>query len=376
MKKLFIFSFIMAVTMGMVYSQSITVNQPSGGTWYKGTTHNITWTATGCSSTIYKINIFRGSIDPANFVEQLSKTGTPTKSWTIPMSYTNGTYYIRIKTDPAQTGCQGDSAAFQITDEPAPATNSITVNTPNSSTRWCPDGTPRNITWTKTGALGGTVKINIYKNTIAPANFVVQLTGPNSGSKSWSIPATYDEGTYILRIKDEPYTTQGDSSTFKLECEGGEDEDGPGLDPGMIEKLKDLMRRLERIPWWRNPKGPWPGPGPSPCLSCPVFDLGNLKDLLSKLGLKEQIGVVLYNGGQKIADFGKFGPKSRLGRKGMKLNKLRGMGLMQNRVGMKSFKMEHSKMFEKGGGFKLKFINSNGAVIAENGINLQEKLQK
>ncbi len=218
MKKLFIFSFILAVTMGMIYSQSITVTSPSGGTWYKGSTHNITWTATGCSSSSYKINIFRGSIDPANFVEQLTKTGTPAKSWTIPMGYTNGTYYIRIKTDPAQPGCQGDSSAFTITDpsSPGPGTAaSITVTNPTTGTKWG-RGTTKTITWDKSGDLDSNIKINIFRNSISEANFVEQLTGSNNGSKSWNIPASYDLGTYYLRIKEAVGTVQGDSRAFEI----------------------------------------------------------------------------------------------------------------------------------------------------------------
>jgi len=376
MKKLFIFSLVFVVAMGLVYSAGLTVNSPSGGTWYKGTTHNITWTATGCSSSSYKINIFRGSIDPANFVEQLTKTGTPTKSWTIPMSYTNGTYYIRIKTDPAQPGCQGDSAAFTITDEPTLETTAITITHPTAGEEFC-RGQGETISWTHTGTLSANVKINIFRGSIDPANFVTQLTATTaSGSKIWNVPAAQALGTnYHVRVKEATLgTTSGDSPAFTVaNCDGGS---GPGLDPGLIERLKDLMRRLERIPWWRNPKGPWPGPGPGPCLSCPVFDLQKLRDLLKEVGLKEEIGIALYNGGQKIADFGKFGPPSRLGRKGLKLNRLKGMKLMQNRVGLKSIKMEHTKMLSRGTGFKLVFINSKGKMIGDSGIKLEEKVMK
>lgn len=201
--------------MGLAFSASITVTSPSGGTWYKGTTHNITWTATGCSSTTYKINIFRGSIDPANFVEQLTKSGTPSKSWTVPMGYTNGTYYIRIKTDPAQTGCVGDSAAFTITDGGggAPA---ITVTSPTGASQWC-RGETKNITWTSSGSLDSNVKINIFKGSIDPANFVTQLTATTaSGSKGWAIPGSATVGTYYVRVKEASGTVTGDSPGFQV----------------------------------------------------------------------------------------------------------------------------------------------------------------
>lgn len=216
MKKQLLFLFILAVTVGMIYSQSITVTSPSGGTWYKGNTYNITWTATGCSSTSYKINIFRGSIAEANFVEQLTKTGTPSKSWTVPMGYSNGTYYIRVKTDPSQTGCVGDSAAFTIANEPTGAEpGSIVVTSPTGSTKWL-RGSTQTITWTKSGDLDSNVKINIFKNSISETNFVAQLNGPNSGSKSWAIPATYEPGTYYVRVKESSGDVFGDSPGFQI----------------------------------------------------------------------------------------------------------------------------------------------------------------
>ena len=175
MRRLFIFSLVFVVTMGMVYSANLNVTSPSGGTWYKGSTHNITWTATGCTSSSYKINIFKGSTDPADFVEQLLQSGSTSKSWTIPMGYTNGTYYIRVKTDPAQTGCLGDSAAFTITDAPAPATSTIIVTHPTAGEEFC-RGEGETISWTHTGTLSANVKINIFRGSIDPANFVTQLT--------------------------------------------------------------------------------------------------------------------------------------------------------------------------------------------------------
>ncbi|MCK5221965.1 MAG: hypothetical protein KAR14_10325, partial [Candidatus Aminicenantes bacterium] len=226
--------------------------------------------------------------------------------------------------------------------------------------------------------LSANVKINIFRGSIDPANFVTQLTATTaSGSKIWNVPAAQTLGTnYHVRVKEATLgTTSGDSPAFTVaDCESG--GSGPGLDPGTMEKIKDLMRRLERIPWWRNPKGPWPGPGPGPCLSCPVFDLQKLRDLLEEAGLKEEIGIALYNGGQKMADFGKFTPPSRFVGKGLKVKRLRGMKVMQSRVGMKSIKMEHTKMLSRGTGFKLIFMNSKGAIIGDFGVKLEEKVMK
>jgi hypothetical protein len=65
------------------------------------------------------------------------------------------------------------------------------------------------------------VKINIFKDSIDSANFVGQLTGPNTGSKSWPIPASYGAGRYILRIKGVDASgndigVHGDSALFNI----------------------------------------------------------------------------------------------------------------------------------------------------------------
>ncbi|MEN8222652.1 MAG: Ser-Thr-rich GPI-anchored membrane family protein [Acidobacteriota bacterium] len=215
MKRFTFILFIVFIVTGMTYA-GVNITAPSGGTWYKGSAYNITWDYPGCDNTIVKINVFRNSIDVANFVEQLTGPNSGTYRWTIPMSYTNGTYYIRIKTDPAQTGCQGDSRAFTITDDPGAERGSINVTSPTTGTRWSKGGTAKTITWNKSGSLDSNVKINIFRGSIDTSNFVEQLTGPNTGSKSWVIPGTYTVGTYYLRVKEANGTIQGDSNAFEI----------------------------------------------------------------------------------------------------------------------------------------------------------------
>ncbi len=235
MKKLFIFSFVLAVTMGMIYSAGLNVTSPSGGTWYKGTTHNITWSPSACTSTNYKINIFKNTTDPANFVEQLVASGVNTKSWTVPMSYTNGTYIIRVKAD--DNSCFGDSAAFQIADSGGtPGSNSITVTNPNGSTQWC-RGETKTITWTSSGSLDANVKINIFRGSLDPANFVTQLTQTTAcGAADWAIPASATTGTYYVRVKEAVGTVYGDSPGFQVKDCGGTSPSGSSCAPFIVYK--------------------------------------------------------------------------------------------------------------------------------------------
>jgi hypothetical protein len=113
----------------LVYSGTIIVTFPNTGAMlYKGDTYKIVWNSTGCSSAVVKINIFKNSITTANFVEQLtSKTGN-SLSWKVPNGYAIGKYVIRIKTDPAEQGCLGDSGVFDIGQKGTPPSNAVEFN--------------------------------------------------------------------------------------------------------------------------------------------------------------------------------------------------------------------------------------------------------
>jgi len=117
-RKLSFFILISFIFIGFMNAATIKVEEPhAGDIWYKGHTYNITWTKTGNAGVNVKINIFRNSIIPANFVEQLTGPNSGSKSWPIASSYANGTYYIRIKGVDSSwndTGVYGDSEYFSI----------------------------------------------------------------------------------------------------------------------------------------------------------------------------------------------------------------------------------------------------------------------
>ncbi|MEN8222858.1 MAG: hypothetical protein ABFR36_06320 [Acidobacteriota bacterium] len=115
MKRSILLLSILLILTGIVFSQSIQVTSPQKDqVWYKGAKVQIKWTETGCSSPYVKINIFKNSITQANFIEQLHPHNSGWTYWTIPTNYVSGKYILRIKADPAQTGCLGDSGVFHI----------------------------------------------------------------------------------------------------------------------------------------------------------------------------------------------------------------------------------------------------------------------
>ncbi len=199
------------ILAGLIFPQSITVTEPDPGeTWYKGQTYDIKWTSSGCTDNNIKINIFKNSVAVSNFVEQLTSSDTGSKSWTIPSSYANGNYIIRIKT--SDNNCIGDSGVFQIADQQG---GTLTVTEPDPGEDW-EKGKSHMITWTSSGCTNNNIKINIFRNSIIQSNFVDQLTSTNSGSKSWLIPSNYTTGNYIMRIKTEDELCKGDSGVFQI----------------------------------------------------------------------------------------------------------------------------------------------------------------
>ncbi len=213
MKKFRILLLLIMFFSGVIWSQSINVTAPGNGvTWYKGDTHNITWTPSNCSITSYKINIFKDSISQPNFKLQLTASGTNTKSWTIPGTFDSGNYIIRVKTD--DNLCVGDSGLFIIADKPQSA--SITVTSPGPGAVW-KKGSTHSITWVPTNCSVTSYKINIFKDSINQSNFKLQLTASGTNTKSWTIPNTFDPGNYYIRIKTDDNLCVGDSGLLVIE---------------------------------------------------------------------------------------------------------------------------------------------------------------
>ncbi|MEN8222857.1 MAG: hypothetical protein ABFR36_06315 [Acidobacteriota bacterium] len=77
-------------------------------------------------------------------------------------------------------------------------------------------GKPLVIQWNKGTCNAPSVKINIFRNSISQPNFVLQLTGPNTGAKQWYIPGNFTPGNYILRIKTDQKGCIGDSGVFNI----------------------------------------------------------------------------------------------------------------------------------------------------------------
>ncbi|MEN8222622.1 MAG: hypothetical protein ABFR36_05140 [Acidobacteriota bacterium] len=105
---------------------------------------------------------------------------------------------------------------------------SIAVNKPNGTIPWF-KGNTYQIIWTPSGCKETDYKINIYKDSISQENFKLQLTAKGVTQKSWTIPGTFEAGTYVIRVKAEN-TCQGDSREFEI-------KDKLQINPKVFKKL-------------------------------------------------------------------------------------------------------------------------------------------
>jgi len=94
-------------------------------------------------------------------------------------------------------------------------TAGITVTSPTSGTNWTA-GSTQTISWKCPGCTSPDVKINVFRDAIQQANFLLQLTGKNTGKMNWKIPANFQTGKYILRIKEATGKNTGDSRVFTI----------------------------------------------------------------------------------------------------------------------------------------------------------------
>ena len=90
---------------------------------------------------------------------------------------------------------------------------SITVTAPAAGVTWRV-GETHMITWTKTGAMDDEVKIRL----VQAGSIVLEIAenAPNSGSFSWTIPATVVPGNSLIRVRTVNNAVMDNSDTFTI----------------------------------------------------------------------------------------------------------------------------------------------------------------
>jgi hypothetical protein len=214
MKKKVVFLFFILIGLGLVYSQTITVTNPTAGkVWCKGQPYTITWTRTGTMPNLVKIWL-RNPASTQTILEISAQTENDGSfSWPVPGTIANGNYRIRVVTGAG--AIWGDSGIFEITNC---AQGSITVSKPTANDVWC-KGKTHSIQWTKSGQLPNTVRIVLLDE---PGTASVQVIDPgtaNNGSYDWKIPDSIANGKYRIRVRAVEggvLGTFGDSPPFSI----------------------------------------------------------------------------------------------------------------------------------------------------------------
>ena len=211
-KKLALFVLIIfGTSTGILLGQSITVTKPANGeTWNQSQNCTITWTKSGTMPDTVKITLREPN---APTVVLTIADGVPNSGscqWLVPASVAPGQYKIRVKVKDAPI--LDDSGAFTIAGASAA---SITVTKPAAGEKWTKTK-PYAVTWTKTGTMPGSVKIDLYDKNGTAVVKPIAASATNSGSFSWTVPGDAAVGDYRIRVKANGANVQDDSEVFHV----------------------------------------------------------------------------------------------------------------------------------------------------------------
>ena len=191
-----------------VVVSAITVTSPNGGeTWQRGTTHPITWTYTGVPGTSVKIEFFKGATLKGAVTAPVGSGGSGSWNWAIPATGLVGNDY-KIKVSSVSNSSISDSSDNPFT----LFTPAITVISPNGGETW-QRGTTHPISWTYTGNVGTSVKIEFFKGATLKGSVTVPVGSGGSGSWNWAIPAIGLVGNdYKVKVRSVSNSSISDSS--------------------------------------------------------------------------------------------------------------------------------------------------------------------
>jgi len=132
----------------------------------------------------------------------------------------------------------------------------ITVTSPRSGDTWRV-GETHAITWTKSGVMDDEVKVLLFQSGARVLEIADRV--PNSGSSSWTIPASVAPGQYVVRVRTIDSAVIDNSDEFAIAgpaSSGGSSSAGPLhlVSPNGKENI--IIGRPFRITWDARPGGP------------------------------------------------------------------------------------------------------------------------
>ncbi len=191
---------------------TLAVVSPNGGeTYTAGTTNTITWTSEVIGNV--RILLMKNGIQKALIASAAPNTGS--FAWLIPAGMLAGTdYTVKVISISNPTISDLSNATFSII---AGGGTMVTLTSPNGGEIWTA-GTTNLITWNSD--VTGNLRIVLLKNGIQYS--VIAGFLPNTGSYSWTLPATIINGTdYSVKISSCINTTISDISDSTFSITGG-----------------------------------------------------------------------------------------------------------------------------------------------------------
>jgi hypothetical protein len=206
---------------------SLTVTSPNGNeNWVGGSTHLITWTATGVAGKV-KLVLFKAGVKLGDIGSDVTAS-LQSYSWVVG-SYDAGTappagdYKIKVRTLDNTLSDMSDGTFTIGPPSPSPGP-AFALTAPNGGESW-PLGSTHLITWNP-GAATGSVRLDLYKGGTNPNNIIgtiTTMTAAAPGQFSWHVgdregntPAALGEDYYVVVHAYTPDMKDPGNAPFKI----------------------------------------------------------------------------------------------------------------------------------------------------------------
>ena len=207
-------------------SNSLTVTSPNGGqVWDVGSTHNITWSRSGNTGSSVKLQYSTNGGSSWKSIHNATPNDG-SYSWRIPDAPSTNCL-VKVTSTSNSSYYDISNSNFTIREQ---ISNSLTVTSPNGGQVW-DVGSTHNITWSRSGNTGSSVKLQYSTNGGSSWKSIHNAT-PNDGSYSWRIPdapstnclvkVTSTSNSSYYDISNSNFTIQAEAPITVISPNGGE----------------------------------------------------------------------------------------------------------------------------------------------------------
>ena len=198
-----------------ITNPAITLTSGQGESWAVGTAHALTWAYTGAPTGGVKLELMRGERVVATITgaAPLGKLGQGSFAWT-PLATLGAYPDYRVRA--TLTSVPGSGV---VTDQDLELTGGprLTLTAPTPGANWAA-GSTQTVSWTGTGAMGRTVKVELLLGTAVAAQLSVPGTSTSAALK---LPAGLPSGAdYTVRVTGAASTSVFDVIDGPLSIEG------------------------------------------------------------------------------------------------------------------------------------------------------------